>query len=116
MTTFTSTLQRGLWLACAVFTMSASAGEPSVTISAPTDGAKLDAMAQNKITYDVVPGPSGDHTHLYVDGKEVAILRQLKGTHTLESMAPGKHQLCIKVVNKSHTPIGLEKCIGVTVD
>ena len=116
MTTFTTTLQRGLWLACAAFAVSATAAGPSVTISAPTDGAKLDAMVQNKISYDVVPGPNGDHTHLYVDGKEVAILRQLKGTHTLESMAPGKHQLCVKVVNKAHTPIGVEKCIGVTVD
>lgn len=116
MTLFAPTLQRGLWLACAVFSMSALAADPSVTISAPVDGAKLDAMAQNKISYDVVPGPYGEHTHLYVDGKEVAILRQLKGSHTLESMAPGKHQLCIKVVNKSHTPIGLEKCVAVTVD
>ena len=105
-----------LLAACALFASSAMAATPSVTITAPVDGATLDAMEQNKITYDVVPGPKGDHTHLYVDGKEVAILRELKGSRTLESLAPGKHAICIKVVNKAHTPIGLEKCVNVSVD
>ncbi len=100
----------------ATFATPAVAADPSVTITAPTDGAKLDAMAQTKLIYDVVPGPNGDHTHLYIDRKEVAILRQLKGTRTLDTMAPGEHEICIKVVNKAHVPIGLQKCINVTVE
>lgn len=105
-----------LFAACALFATNVMAAEPSVTVTAPADGAKLDAMEQNKIVYDVVPGPKGDHTHLYVDGKEVAILRELKGSYTLASLAPGKHAICIKVVNKAHTPIGVEKCIDVSLD
>ncbi len=105
-----------LLAAGALFASSVMAVTPSVTITAPADGATLDAMEQNKISYDVVPGPKGDHTHLYVDGKEVAILRELKGSRTLESLAPGKHAICIKVVNKAHTPIGVEKCVNVSVD
>lgn len=105
-----------LFAACTLFATNLMAADASVTITAPADGAKLDAMEQNKIVYDVVPGPKGDHTHLYVDGKEVAILRKLKGSHTLASLAPGKHAICIKVVNKAHTPIGVEKCIKVSVD
>ncbi|GAB4167149.1 MAG: hypothetical protein Fur0039_04610 [Rhodocyclaceae bacterium] len=93
----------------------AFAAQPSVTITSPAEGAKLDAMAQNRIAYEVVPGPKGDHVHLYVDGKETAVLRQLKGSHALDTLAPGKRTLCIKVVNKNHTPIGVEKCVGVTV-
>ncbi len=93
----------------------AQADEGSVTILAPADGATLDAMAQNRIEYDVVPGPRGDHVHLYVDDKEAAILRQLKGTYTLDTLEPGEHQICVKVVNKNHTPIGLEKCVSVKV-
>ncbi len=93
----------------------ASAAEPSVTITSPTNGEKLDAMAQTRVAYEVVPGPNGDHVHLYVDGKEVAILRQLKGAHTLETMSTGAHDICIKVVNKAHTPIGVEKCVKVDV-
>lgn len=88
----------------------------NVKILAPAEGARLDAMADNRISYEVVPGERGDHTHLYVDGKEVAVLRQLKGSHALETLAPGKRELCIKVVNKNHTPIGVEKCVKVAVE
>ncbi len=93
----------------------ALAVEASVSIMSPAEGAKLDAMAQNKISYEVVPGPKGDHVHLYVDGKEAAVLRQLKGSYTLETLAAGNREICIKVVEKNHTPIGVEKCVKVTV-
>jgi hypothetical protein len=91
----------------------AGATEGSVTIHSPADGASLDVMEQNKVEYEVEPGPRGDHVHFYVDDEEVAILRQLKGSYTLESLTPGQHDLCIKVVNKNHTPIGVEECIKV---
>lgn len=103
-------------LALAALPVAAQTEAGSVTIVSPADGAKLDAMAENRITYDVAPGPKGDHTHLYVDGKEVAVLRQLKGSYTLASLAPGAHELCIKVVNKNHTPVGIEKCVKVKVE
>lgn len=92
------------------------AQDASVKITSPANGAKLDAMAQNKVSYEVVPGPKGDHVHLYVDNKEAAILRQLKGSYTLETLASGKHDICVKVVNKGHTPIGVEQCIKVTAE
>lgn len=94
----------------------ALAEEPSVTIHSPADGAKLDVMEQVRVEYAAVPGPRGDHLHFYVDGKEVALLRQLTGSYLVESLAAGQHTLCIKVVNKNHTPIGTEKCIGVTME
>lgn len=92
----------------------AVAAEASVTIHSPSDGATLDMMEQNRVEYEVVPGPHGHHVHFYVDGEETAILRQLAGSHTLASLAEGQHELCIKVVNRNHTPIGVEKCINVT--
>lgn len=92
------------------------ADNASVKITSPVEGATLDAMTQNKVTYEVVPGPKGDHVHLYVDSKEVAILRQLKGSYTMETLATGKHDICVKVVNKGHTPIGVEQCVKVTVN
>ena len=88
----------------------------SVKITSPADGSKLDVMAQNKLVYEVMPGPQGDHVHLYVDNKEAAILRQLKGSHELASLSPGRHDICIKVVNKGHTPIGEDQCVKVTVN
>jgi hypothetical protein len=88
----------------------------SVKITSPAEGSKLDAMAQNKVDYEVIPGPNGDHVHLYVDNKEAAILRQLKGSYTLAALLPGAHDICVKVVNKGHTPIGLEQCVKVSVN
>jgi len=90
--------------------------DASVTITAPADGETLDIMEQNQIVYDVVPGPDGDHVHVYVDDEEVGILRQLTGSYTFETLAEGNHTLCIKVVNKAHVPIGVEDCVDVTVE
>lgn len=94
----------------------AQAQPGSVTILSPTNGAKLDAFEQNRIDYEVVPGPKADHVHLYIDGKEVAILRELKGSHALETLSPGNHVVCVKVVNKAHVPTGVEQCINTTVE
>ncbi|MBT9475333.1 hypothetical protein [Polaromonas sp.] len=87
-----------------------------VKITSPAEGSTLDAMAQNKVDYEVMPGPNGDHVHLYVDSKEAAILRQLKGSYTLATLSTGPHDICVKVVNKAHTPIGLEQCVKVSVN
>jgi len=92
------------------------ADDASVTISSPANDAKLSRTEQTKINYEVMPGSKGDHTHLYVDDKEVGVLRQLKGSHTLESLAPGKHEICIRIVSKGHTPIGVQQCIKVSVE
>lgn len=92
------------------------AADGSVTILSPTEGARLDVMGENRISYVVEPGPRGDHTHLYVDGKEVAVLRRLKGDYALPTLAAGNREICIKVVNKGHTPIGIEQCVKVVVE
>lgn len=86
-----------------------------VAITSPADGATLDSMDENRIAYEVVNGPRGDHAHLYIDGKEVAILRKSKGSYPLETLSSGTRSLCVKVVNKAHVPIGIDHCIQVTV-
>jgi hypothetical protein len=103
-------------LALGCYVPLALADDASVTISSPADGAKLSRAAQIKIDYEVMPGAKGDHTHLYVDDKEATVLRQLKGSHTLEALAPGKHEICIRVVTKGHTPIGVQQCVKVSVE
>lgn len=94
----------------------AASGKAYVKIISPVAGAKLDAMAQTKLVYEAAPGPRGDHVHVYVDNKEVGILRQLAGSYTLETLAPGARNICVKVVNKAHVPIGVEQCVKVTVE
>lgn len=92
------------------------AQDTSVKITSPADGAQLDGTARNAVVYEVTPGPHGDHVHLYVDNKEAAILRQARGSHALTKLSPGKHDICIKVVNKAHTPIGVDQCVKVSVN
>ena len=98
------------------FPLTALAQEAAVTISAPADGAKLQAAADNRVTYEIMPGPKGDHSHLYIERKEIAVLRELKGSAPLKALAAGPREVCVKVVNKNHTPIGVEKCVKVTVE
>jgi len=87
--------------------------EGSVTISSPTEGAKLPNNS-TKIVYEVVQGPKkGEHVHVFIDGEEVARLHQLKGSYAVDKLSTGKHWLCIRVVDKGHTPVGVEKCVGV---
>jgi len=93
--------------------MTHSAEEGSVTISSPADGSKIPGSS-TKIVFDVkVPGKRGDHVHLYVDGEQVAQLHQLKGSYNVDKLAVGKHWLCIRVVDKGHTAVGIEKCVSV---
>lgn len=90
-------------------------GQGKVTITSPADGVTVDALDEQRLIYEVDPGPRGDHVHVYLDGKEIGILRKLKGSYLLETPSPGKHDICIKVVNKAHVPVGIEQCIKVTV-
>lgn len=108
---FLATLALGLFLA----NPSISFGQGKVLITSPADGATLDALDENRLVYAVDPGPRGDHVHVYVDNKEVGILRKLKGDYLLETLSSGKRNICIKVVNKAHVPVGIEECIQVTV-
>ena len=104
-----------LALACLLAVPATVLGQGKVTITAPADGATLDALDEQRLVYEVDPGPRGDHVHVYLDGKEIDILRKLKGSYLLETPSGGRHDICIKVVNKAHVPVGIENCIQVTV-
>ncbi len=92
-----------------------SLAQGKALITSPMDGAILDSLDEIRLAYEVDPGPRGDHAHLYIDDKEVAILRKLKGSYLLETLSSGTRSLCVKVVNKAHVPIGIGQCIKVTV-
>ena len=88
---------------------------PKVVISAPAAGAQLEAKAQIKLDYDIVLDGEGDHAHVYVDDRRIAMLRQMKGSYLIFPLDPGSREICIKIVNSNHTPIGVARCIKVTV-
>lgn len=104
---------------CALFAVGAGlwgAGvlaDANVKISSPADGSNVKVGEPVNVVYDITPNAGGDHSHIYVNGKEAGILRKLKSTFALEPLPAGSHTLCIKVVNKGHASIGQETCLKV---
>ena len=64
----------------------AFAAEGSVAISSPQEGAKFSPKTDIELVYDISLGDKGDHTHLYIDDKEILTLRNLKGSHALGTL------------------------------
>lgn len=94
----------------------AMAAEAKIDISSPADGSRVKAGMQSNLAYEVALGGGADHAHLYVDGKMAGLLRQKKGSHTLDPLTPGMHEICARLVDKNHTPTGAERCIKVTAE
>lgn len=88
--------------------------DANVKITSPADGGKVKTNEPVNVIYDITPGPGGDHAHIYVNDKEAGILRKLKSSFSLDPLPPGTHTVCVKVVNRGHSPIGQESCIKVT--
>ena len=86
-----------------------------ITILAPKDGETLDAGEAYSLRYDVVPGPGGDHFHVWVDGERGPGVHERKGAYALPKLAAGTHTITLRVVDKSHVPTGPEKTITVKV-
>lgn len=94
----------------------AQAADGTVTILSPADGAWLDSMEKASIRFAAEPGTAGDHVQLFVDDCEVAVLFELSGDYAMPMLIPGPRDVCIKLVDKGNTPVGVEKCITVMVD
>ncbi|MEQ1526193.1 MAG: hypothetical protein ABL911_05580 [Gallionella sp.] len=76
----------------------------------------MDAKANTQLDYSITLGEDGgDHAHIYIDERHVAMLRQMQGNFVLSPLDPGAHEICIKLVNSTHMPNGLSRCIKVTV-
>ncbi len=117
-----------------VLVPSAFATVGEVKIVSPADGATVDPDAQFHVVFMAKFDSTGDHVHLYVDGKGhetlrnraisrtvdtysggkwTEVSREINGRKALGPLAPGKHRLCVGVVDSSHKPTGLEKCISI---
>ena len=94
----------------------ATADDGVVRITAPEDGAHIAAGEPIELHYEIDRGRQGDHVHVYVDGREIATLHRPQGEYLIKKVAAGEREICIKVVNRAHTPIGLEDCIQVTAE
>ncbi len=90
------------------------ANDGSITINSPSNNATVSAQSKVAVNYEATLGSNGDHLHLYVDGKRVDVLRQIKGSTELDTLPVGKHHVCMTVNMKSHAPTGVETCVDVT--
>lgn len=88
----------------------------SIEITAPQDGARVPIGQEFDVAYKIVPNEGGDHAHIYVDKKEIAVLRKLQASYTLDGLSKGSHVVCVKVVNAAHVSIGQEKCITIIAE
>lgn len=95
--------------------INAFAAVGKVTISSPSNGATYSAKEKINLNYDAIAGTDGDHLHLNVDGKRMDIIHKMRGVATVDSLASGKHQVCLEVNTKGHTPTGAGSCIDVIV-
>ena len=87
-----------------------------IDIISPAEGAKLDTKAENKLDYNTTLGGDGDHIHVYVDNRRVAMLNQTKGSYSFDYLDKGKREICIRIVNKNHTAIGVERYVTAMVE
>jgi hypothetical protein len=92
----------------------AYAAEGSITIKSPASDAMFSIKDKVPIEYEAVLGPNGNHLHLYVDGKRVDVLRQLKGTAVVGPLYAGRHHICLTENTITHAPIGVETCVDVS--
>ena len=63
------------------------ADQASIAILSPKDGDVLDAGETYSLAYEVVPGPGGDHFHVWVDGERGPGVHTLKGKYDLPKLA-----------------------------
>ena len=105
-----------LLLAFACYVPVVLAADAKVVISSPAEGAKISPTSKIEVVFEATPGPNGDHLHLYVDDGKAVVLRALKGSHTLQPLAPGKHGICARLVNKEHAEVGAQACVMFRVE
>jgi hypothetical protein len=95
-----------------------SATPGSVSIVSPKDGAVLASGSGVKLTYNVHLSPTGNHLHIYVDGKSPIIDRDVSGcpcSMTLPDMAAGPHQVAVKEATVNHHLTGVASVVKFTV-
>jgi len=93
---------------------SALAADSKVTILSPANGASVSTNDNVELNYEAVPGPEGDHLHLYLDDKRIDVIHPMKGKADVGMLKAGKHHICLTVNTKGHAPTGAEACLDVT--
>ncbi|MBI3902790.1 MAG: hypothetical protein HY306_07600 [Nitrosomonadales bacterium] len=92
---------------------SAQAAPGKITITSPANNATVSQNDNVELSYEAVPGPDGDHLHLYLDDKRIDVLHPMKGKADVGMLDPGKHRICLSINTRGHVATGVEQCIDV---
>ena len=92
------------------------AATAEISITQPVGGTQFKSGSKIEVSFEATPGPKGDHVHLYLDDRKPVVLQQLKGSHTLDDVASGKHGLSARIVDKEHAEIGVQDCVIFRVE
>lgn len=103
-----------IYLVLLFSTTSTFASDGKVLITSPSNDATVSQRDTVALSYEANVGTEGDHLHLYLDGKRVDVIRQLKGSASVGMLSPGKHHICLEVNTRGHVPTGVEACVDVT--
>jgi hypothetical protein len=63
---------------------------------------------------DHAPVQGEGHLHIYVDGKQKAVLKTAAPVK-LENLTPGKHTIKLDLQHNNHTPLNVEKIFDIEV-
>ena len=95
----------------------ASAENARINIISPADNERVERGEEYQLAYEVIPGPVGDHFHVWVDGQRGPGIHDSKGVYTLPKFSTvGEHDVTIKVVDKGHIPTGPQKSIKLNAE
>lgn len=86
-----------------------------VTILSPEDGDELPFNKSVIVKYKMAKGERGNHVHFYVDGENIGMTRVKKGSFDLGKLAQGHRRISMKLVNSTHSPMGVEVSVTVTI-
>lgn len=87
-----------------------SSGE--VTITSPQNNSTVSGTFT--LEWDLDKGNKGDHSHIYIDGKNKGVVRTTN--RKISGLSPGKHTIEVRLASKGHAELGPKDSITVMVE
>jgi hypothetical protein len=96
----------------------AAGGGASISITAPSNGAKVSEPFTVQVTSSENLGPTSsgdDHYHLYFDGKQTNYAVCTSSACQVTGLSPGKHMIQASLRHADHSDAGPKDSISVVV-
>ena len=97
---------------------SGAGGSPTLNITSPTDGSKVESSVDVKWSSSVElgePDTGRDHVHIFVDGQSNDYTVVGGTEFTVTGLSPGDHTIDVTLQHADHSSAGAEDSVNVTV-